>query len=119
VHGLVTGTGLVNLMHSSGEVGSFLPPDVRVCTPAQDRLIKDDHFQAMFRPVVAEGIIEPGPYSLAAGTRAVPAENYQPEVMHRAGLPSFTTLKSNCPMSVGKEASYSPSIRLRRQQGLE
>lgn len=58
MHSLVTGTGLVNLMHSSGGVGSFLPTDVRVCAPARDRLTKDDHFQAMFRPIVVESLVE-------------------------------------------------------------
>lgn len=81
------------------------------------RTTKDDHFQAMFCPVVVESLVEPGPCSLAAGTQVVPAGNYQPEVMHRAGWTSFTTLKGNRPVSVGKEASYPPSVRLRRRQG--
>ena len=54
-HGLVTGIGLVNLVHSSGEAGDFLPPDFRVDAPEQNQLTKNDPFQAMFRQVVADG----------------------------------------------------------------
>ena len=49
VHGVVTGIGLVNLVHSSEESGDFMPFDFRVYAPAQDGLAKNDHFQAMFK----------------------------------------------------------------------
>ncbi len=35
-HGMVTGFGLVNLGHSSGEAGDFLPLDYRIYAPDQD-----------------------------------------------------------------------------------
>ena len=35
-HGMVTGIGLVNLVHSSGEAGDFLPLDYRVYAPDAD-----------------------------------------------------------------------------------
>ncbi|MEJ7663472.1 MAG: hypothetical protein WKG07_29950 [Hymenobacter sp.] len=54
-HGMVTGIGLVNLVHSSGEAGDFLPLDYRVYAPDQDQQTKNDHFRAMFDQVVAEG----------------------------------------------------------------
>lgn len=49
VHGLVTGIGLVNLVHRSGESGDFLPLDFRLYAPAQDGLTKNGHFQALFK----------------------------------------------------------------------
>ena len=36
-HGMVTGIGLVNLVHSNGEAGDFLPLDYRVYVPDHDR----------------------------------------------------------------------------------
>ena len=57
-HALVTGVGLVNLVHSSGENGDFLPLDFRVYAAGQDGLTKNDHFQAMFKQVVEEGKIQ-------------------------------------------------------------
>ena len=54
-HGIVTGIGLVNLVHSSGEAGDFLPLDYRVYAPDEDQLTKNDHFLALFDHVVAEG----------------------------------------------------------------
>ena len=53
--GMVTGIGLVNLVHSSGQTGDFLPLDYRVYAPEEDQLTKNDHFLAMFDHVVAEG----------------------------------------------------------------
>ena len=35
-HGMVTGIGLVNRVHSSGEAGDFLPLDYRVYAPDHD-----------------------------------------------------------------------------------
>ena len=58
VHELVTGIGLVNLVHSSGESGDFLPLDFRIYAPTQDGLTKNDHFQAMFKQVVEKGKIQ-------------------------------------------------------------
>ena len=52
--GMVTGIGLVNLVHSSGQAGDFLPLDDRVYAPDGDQLTKNDHFLALFDHVVAE-----------------------------------------------------------------
>jgi hypothetical protein len=35
-HGMVTGFGLVNLGHGSGEAGDFLPLNYRIYAPDQD-----------------------------------------------------------------------------------
>ena len=53
--GMVTGIGLVNLVHSSGQAGDFLPLDYRVYAPEDYQFTKNDHFLAMFDHVVAEG----------------------------------------------------------------
>ena len=71
VHGMVTGIGLVNLVHSSGKKGDFMPLDFRVYAPAQDGLTKNDHFQAMFKQVVEEKKSRPAPCSLTLGMPAV------------------------------------------------
>ena len=44
VHGPVTGIDLVNLVHSSGESGAFLPLDFRIYAPNADGLTKNEHF---------------------------------------------------------------------------
>ena len=54
-HGMVTGIGLVNLMHSSGEVGDFPPLDYRVYALDQDGQPKNDHFLVLYDQVVVEG----------------------------------------------------------------
>ena len=36
-HGMVTGIGLVNLVHRSGETGDFLPPDYGLSAPSHDQ----------------------------------------------------------------------------------
>ena len=50
---MVTGIGLVNLVHSRSEAGDFLPLDYRIYAPDQDEKTKNDHFLTMFDQVVA------------------------------------------------------------------
>ena len=102
VHGVVTGIGLVNLVHSSGKSGDFLPLDFRVYAPGQDGLTKNDHFQAMFKHVVAEGKIQAR--TLLFDRWYASSENLK--VIHRADWTFFTTLKSNRLVSVSKESGY-------------
>lgn len=102
VHGPVTGIGLVNLVHSSGQRGDFLPLDFRVYAPDADGLTKNEHFQAMFAHVVAEDkllartVLFDSWYAASANLKQI----------HRAGWTFFTTLKSNRLVSVRKEAGY-------------
>ena len=42
--GVVTGICLVNLVHSSGQAGDFLPLDYRLYAPDDDQRTKNDHF---------------------------------------------------------------------------
>ncbi|SDY80454.1 hypothetical protein SAMN04488069_11418 [Hymenobacter psychrophilus] len=44
VHGMVTGIGLVNLVHNNGQAGDFLPLDYRVYAPQDDLQTKNDTF---------------------------------------------------------------------------
>ncbi|AMR29580.1 transposase [Hymenobacter psoromatis] len=101
-HGLVTGICLVNLVHSSGEAGDFLPLDYRVYAPQQDALSKNEHFQAMFAHVVAEDKIQARTLLFDAWYSG--SENLKR--IHRAGWTFFTTLKSNRLVSANKETGY-------------
>ena len=101
-HGLVTGIGLVNLVHSSGEAGDFMPLDFRIYAPQQDQQTKNKHFLDMFQQVVDEGkilartLLFDSWYASSANLKAI----------HRAGWTFFTTLKSNRLVSTSKEAGY-------------
>ena len=101
-HGMVTGIGLVNLVHSSGQTGDFLPLDYRVYAPEEDQLTKNDHFLAMFDQVVAEGkvlartILFDSWYAGSTNLKRI----------HRAGWTFFTTLKNNRLVSLSKASGY-------------
>lgn len=102
VHGLVTGIGLVNLVHSNGQAGDFLPLDYRVYAPQDDEQTKNEHFLAMFDHVVAEGIIQAR--TLLFDCWYAGSTNLKR--IHRAGWTFFTSLKSNRRVSVSKETGY-------------
>jgi len=102
VHGMVTGIGLVNLVHSSGEAGDFMPLDFRIYAPDLDKKTKNDHFLKMFRQVVEEDkllmrtLLFDSWYAGSANLKEI----------HRAGWTFFTTLKSNRFVSLSKETGY-------------
>ena len=101
-HGMVTGIGLVNLVHSSGGAGDFLPLDYRIYAANHDEQTKNDHFLVMFDKVVAEG-------NLLACTILFDswyAGSTNLKRIHRAGWTFFTTLKSNRLVSLTKESGY-------------
>jgi hypothetical protein len=102
VHGMVRGIGLVNLVHSSGVAGDFLPLDYRIYAPDEDQKTKNDHFMDLFDAVVAEGKVLARTLlfdSWYAGSTNL-------KRIHRAGWTFFTTLKSNRLVSVTKETGY-------------
>ena len=101
-HGLVTGIYLVNLVHSSGRFGDFLPLDYRVHAPEQDARTKNEHFQRMFVHVVAEVKIQARTLLFDAWYSG--SENLK--LIHRAGWTFFTTLKSSRLVSSRKETGY-------------
>ena len=100
--GMVTGIGLINLVHSNGQAGDFLPLDYRVYAPDEDQQTKNDHFLAMFDQVVAEGRIQAR--TLLFDGWYVGSTNLKH--IHRAGWTFFTTLKSNRRVSLSKETGY-------------
>ena len=112
-HGMVRGIGLVNLVHSSGEAGDFLPLDYRIYAPDQDGLTKNDHFRAMFEQVVLEGNILARTVlfdSWYAGSDNLKA-------IHRAGWRFLTTRKSNRRVSASKETGYQALLEMEPPAG--
>ena len=101
-HGLVTGICLVNLVHSSGQAGDFLPLDYRVYAPELDGVTKNEHFRAMFAQVLAEDKIKARTLLFDAWYSG--SDNLK--LIHRAGWTFFTTLKSNRLVSASKETGY-------------
>ena len=102
VHGMVRGIGLVNLVHSSGEAGDFLPLDYRIYAPDEDGKTENDHFRDLFDAVVAAG-------KLLARTILFDswyAGSTNLKHIHHAGWTFFTTLKSNRLVSLAKESGY-------------
>ena len=102
VHGMVRGIGLVNLVHSSGQAGDFLPLDYRVYAPDQDQKTKNDHFRDMFDDVVRAG-------NLLARTLLFDswyAGSTNLKTIHRAGWTFFTTRKSNRRVRVDHQVGY-------------
>ena len=100
--GMVTGIGLVNLVHRSGQAGDFLPLDHRVYASDDDQLTKNDHFLTMFDYVVAEGkgLARPILFdSWYAGSTNL-------KRIYRAGWAFFTTLKNNRLVSLSKASGY-------------
>ncbi|MGI4873775.1 MAG: IS701 family transposase [Janthinobacterium lividum] len=102
VHGMVTGIGVLNLVHSSGEAGDFMPLDFRLYAPELDKKTKNDHFLEMFQQVVDEG-------KLLARTLLFDiwyASSTNLKKIERAGWTFFTTLKSNRLVSLSKQMGY-------------
>ena len=98
VHGLVTGSCPVNLVHGSDQTADFLLWDNRIYAPKQDQLAKNAHLQALFVQVIAEG-------NLQARTRLFDARysgSGTPKLICRAGWTFLTTLKSNRLVKAGK-----------------
>ena len=101
-YGMVTGIGLVNLVHSSGEVGDFLLLEYRVYAPDADGQTKNDHLLAMFDQVVAEDKLLARKILFDSWY----AGNTNLKRIHRAGWTFFTTLKSNRLVSLAKASGY-------------
>ena len=102
VHGMVTGICLVNLVHSSGEAGDFLPLDFRLYAPDLDQKTKNTHFQDMFQQVVdeckilARTILFDSWYAGSTNLKKI----------HRAGWTFFTTLKRNRLVRCSTDTGY-------------
>ena len=110
---MVRGIGLVNLVHSSGEAGDFLPLDDRIYAPDLDGRTKNDHFQAMFAQVVSKGNILT--HNVLFNSWYAGSDNLKR--IHRAGWSFFTTLKSNRQASASKEVGYQALLELEPPAG--
>jgi len=100
--GMVTGIGLVNLVHSSGQAGDFLPLDYRVYAPDDDQLPKNDRFLALFDHVVAEGKV----LSLTILFDSWYAGSTNLKRIHRAGWAFSRPWKNNRLVRLSKASGY-------------
>jgi hypothetical protein len=104
IHSLTTGINLVNLVHTSGKPGDFLPIDYRIYDPDGDAQTKNDHFRAMFSRAAADPRIRTR--TILFDTWYAASENLK--AIHRAGWTFFTTLKSNRLASLDRSISPLP-----------
>ena len=101
-HGLVSGIGVVNLVHSSGADGDFYPIDYRIYAPDADGKTKNDHFRDMLvasiadKRLLARRILFDSWYASADNLKLV----------HRANRIFYTTLKANRLVSLDKAEGY-------------
>ncbi len=101
-HRVVSGIGVVSLVHSSGKDRDFYPIDYRVYAPEVDGKTKNDHLQEMFVKAIdqkhlkARTIVFDAWYASAANLKLI----------HRRKWTFFTTLKSNRLVSLRKEQGY-------------
>jgi hypothetical protein len=99
-HGLVRGIGVVNLVHSDGEV--FYPIDYRIYAPEQDGKSKNEHFRDMLiraksdKNLRAKTVLFDSWYAAADNLKLIV----------RLGLYFVTTLKSNRMVSLTPEGGY-------------
>lgn len=101
-HATIRGIGLVNFVHSTGNDGDFWPIDYRVFHPQTDGKTKNDHFQEMFKHLIAHKRLK---------TRTILFDSWYASVenlklIHRSGWTFFTTLKSNRLVSLSRESGY-------------
>ena len=97
--GLVRGSGVVNLVHSSGADGDFFPIDYRVYAPESDGKTKNEHFREMLLHALADKQIQARTILFDAWYAA--ADNLK--LIHRLGLSFFTTLKANRLVSLSQD----------------
>lgn len=101
-HGIVNGINLVNLVHSTGNDGDFLPIDYRIYHPETDGKTKNDHFQEMFQYAIDAKRLKARTILFDAWYASV--DNLK--LIHRAGWTFFTTLKSNRMVSLSRDSGY-------------
>jgi hypothetical protein len=110
-HGLVLGISIVNLVHSAGDKKDFYPIDYRIYAPDQKDKTKNKHYSEMVinavyvKKIRAKRILFDNWYGSAENLKLV----------HRLGLVFFTTLKSNCIVSLSKESGGYIWMRLSGQ----
>ena len=99
-HGLVTGIGIVNLVHSDGI--EFTPIDYRLYAPMQDGKTKNEHFREMLvkaktdKGILANIVLFDSWYASVDNLKLI----------HRMNMQFITTLKANRLISLSKEGGY-------------
>lgn len=101
-HGLVSGIGVVNLVHSSGAEGDFYPIDYRIYAPDTDGKTKNDHFRDMFVASIADKRLQAR--RVVFDSWYASADNLK--LVHRADRIFYTTLKANRLVSLDKTEGY-------------
>ncbi len=101
-HGLVRGIGIVNLVHSSGQLDDFWPIDYRIYAPDADGKTKNDHFREMLLRALADKALQAKTILFDSWYAA--ADNLK--LIQRLNLIFFTTLKENRLVSLNKEDGY-------------
>ncbi len=99
--GIVSGIGVVNLVHSNG-AGQFYPIDFRVYAKVHDGKTKNDHFQEMLLQAVGDKQIKAR--TVLFDSWYASWENLK--LVHRLDLIFYTTLKSNRLVSVHQDEGY-------------
>jgi hypothetical protein len=99
-HGLVRGIGVVNLVHSDGEV--FYPIDYRIYASEQDGKSKNEHFREML--IRAKSDKELKAKTILFDSWYAAAENLK--LIVRLDMYFVTTLKSNRMVSLTPEGGY-------------
>jgi hypothetical protein len=101
-HGLVSGIGILNFVHSSGNDGDYFPINYRIYHPETDGKTKNDHFREMFLNLVSHKQLKAHTILFDAWYASV--DNLK--LIHRQGWTFFTTLKSNRKVSLSIETGY-------------
>ena len=99
-HGLVRGIGVVNLVHSDGEV--FYPIDYRIYASEQDGKSKNAHFREMLLTAKTDKGLQAKTILFDSWYAGV----YNLKLIVRLGMYFVTTLKSNRMVSLTPEAGY-------------
>jgi len=99
-HGLVRGIGVVNLVHSDGQV--FYPIDYRIFAPEQDGKTKNDHFREMLLNAKSDKTLQAKTILFDSWYAA--ADNLK--LIIRLDMWFITTLKSNRLVSLTPEGGY-------------
>lgn len=99
-HGLVRGIGIVNLVHSDGQV--FYPIDYRIFGPEQDGKTKNEHFREMLLNAKSDKELEAKTILFDSWYAA--ADNLK--LIIRLGMYFVTTLKNNRMVSLTVEGGY-------------
>ena len=101
-HGLVRGINVVNLVHSTGTDGDYLPVDFRIYDDRSDGKSKNDHFREMLINAIKDKGIQAK--TILFDSWYASLDNLK--LIHRMNRYFITTLKSNRKVTLSKESGY-------------